>query len=70
MTIAVESARAEPRPALPLTAADQASIDAYLGAAERVDVLFDAAWKLCAGLMVLTLVTWALGLLPGAVRLF
>jgi hypothetical protein len=49
---------------------DQASIDAYLGAGERAAVLFDVAWKLCVGLMVLTLVTWALGLLPGAVQLF
>ncbi len=35
MTIAVESPHAEPRPAIPLSAADQASIDAYLGAGER-----------------------------------
>ncbi len=70
MTIAAESSHAEPRPALPLSAAGQASIDAYLGAGERAAVVFDVTWKVCVGLMVLTLVTWALGLLPGAVRLF
>lgn len=69
MTIA-ESPSAGPGPSIPLSAADQASIDAYLGAGERAAVLFDVAWKLCVGLMVLTLVTWALGLLPGAVQLF
>ncbi len=70
MTDVIEAPPMEATPGLRLTAADQAKIDAYLGAGERAAVLFDAVWKVCAGLMVLTAVTWVLGLLPGAVRLF
>jgi hypothetical protein len=70
MTNAAELPHADSGPAIPLSAVDQASIDAYLGAGERAAVVFDIASKVCVGLMVLTLVTWALGLLPGAVRLF
>jgi hypothetical protein len=70
MTNAAELPHADSGAAIPLSAADQASIDAYLGAGERAAVAFDIASKVCVGLMVLTLVTWALGLLPGAVRLF
>jgi hypothetical protein len=47
-----------------------ASIDAYLGSAERMALLADVVWKVCVVLGVLVVVTWALGVLPGAVRLF
>ena len=47
----------------------QASIDAYLGSAERVAVLADVVWKLCFALAVVLVVAWVLGVLPGAVRL-
>jgi hypothetical protein len=72
MTMAIESPplHAEAMPAIPLTAADRASMDAYLIAGERMAVLLDVVWKLCVALMVLTLAAWALGMLPGAVRLF
>jgi hypothetical protein len=49
--------------------ATQASIAAYLGSAERMLAVTDVAWKVCAGLMVLILVAWAAGVLPGAIRL-
>jgi hypothetical protein len=29
----------------------------------------DVGWKVCAALLVLVLVAWAMGVLPGAVRL-
>ena len=66
----IDPERAHATPAIPLSAADQSSITAYLSAGDRAAVLFDIVWKVCVGLMVLILVTWALGLLPGAVRLF
>jgi hypothetical protein len=82
MTTVIEPARVTIRPemppaaaaagvtmAIPLSAADQASIDAYLGAGERMAVLMSLVWKLCVGLIGLTLVAWILGVLPVAVRL-
>jgi hypothetical protein len=51
-------------------AATDASIAAYLGAGERMQSLMDLTWKTCAGLLVLIVVAWALGMLPVAVRLF
>ena len=44
-----------------------ASIDAYLGSAERVALLADVVWKVCVALVVALVVAWALGVLPGAV---
>ena len=52
------------------TPAAQASIAAYLGSAERMLAVTDIAWKACAGLMVLILIAWAAGILPGAIRPF
>jgi hypothetical protein len=37
---------------------------------ERAAVILGVAWKLCGGLMVVTLVSWTLGLLPAAIPLF
>ena len=54
----------------PHSAGDRASIDAYLGAGDRLAVQMSVAWTLCAGLIGLTLVAWVLGVLPVAVRLF
>jgi hypothetical protein len=48
----------------------QASTERYLGSGDRMAALLDPVWKLCVGLMVLIVVAWALGVLPGAVRLF
>jgi hypothetical protein len=70
MTTVIESSPAGATPGVPLSAAAQASIDAYLGAGDRMAVLMDVVWKACVGLMVLTLAAWALGVLPAAVRLF
>jgi len=47
----------------------QASIDAYLGSAERVTVLADVVWKVGVALVVVLVLAWVLGVLPGAVRL-
>lgn len=50
--------------------AAQAGIAAYLASGERVLTLMDVAWKLCVGLIVLVVVAWAFGALPGAVKIF
>jgi hypothetical protein len=50
--------------------ATEASIARYVAAGERMRVFADVALKICAALAVLIVVAWALGLLPGAVRLF
>jgi hypothetical protein len=50
--------------------ATQASIAAYLGSADRMLAVTDLTWKVCAALLVIVLVAWAAGVLPGAVRLF
>ena len=52
------------------SAAGRASIDAYLAAGDRMARLMSGALRACAVLFVLVLLTWGLGLLPGAVRLF
>jgi hypothetical protein len=52
------------------TPATQASIAAYLGSADRMLAVTDLTWKVCAALLVTVLVTWAAGVLPGAIRLF
>ncbi|MCA1648257.1 MAG: hypothetical protein LC797_23305 [Chloroflexi bacterium] len=51
-------------------AAVDASIAAYLNAGERMQTRMDLTWKTCAGLLVLIVIAWAMGLLPVAVRLF
>ena len=58
------------QPSLTENPASQASIAAYLGSAERMLAVTDLTWKLCGGLLVFVLVVWALGVLPGAIRLF
>jgi hypothetical protein len=50
--------------------ATDASIARYLGAGEGMLSIIDIAWKVFAALLVVLLVAWAVGLLPGAVRLF
>jgi len=62
-------ARAVP-PRLGDTPETNASIAAYLGAGERMQTLMDIAWKACAVLLALIVIAWALGMLPGAVKLF
>ena len=47
-----------------------ASTNRYIASAERVLVVADVGWKLGVGLIVLIVVAWAMGVLPGAVRLF
>lgn len=51
-------------------AASDASIARYLAAGDRMRAIMDAGLKICAALAVLVIAAWALGLLPGAVRLF
>ena len=50
--------------------AASASTTRYLASAERVLSMTDAGWKLGVGLVVLIVIAWAIGVLPGAVRLF
>lgn len=52
------------------TPATNASIAAYLSAGERMQSLMDVTWKLCAGLFLLVLAAWLMGLLPAAVSVF
>jgi hypothetical protein len=51
-------------------AATDASIAHYLSAGDSIATLMDLTWKICAALFVLVAVAWAMGMLPGAVRLF
>lgn len=51
-------------------AATDASTAAYLASSERMGVVVDLCWKVCAGLIVLVVLAWAVGVLPGAVKLF
>jgi len=46
------------------------SISAYLASAERMYGVADVAMKVGIALVVLLLVAWVLGVLPGATRLF
>jgi len=48
-------------------AASNAGIDAYLGAGDHMAIIMDITGKVC---MALIAVAWAIGVLPGAVRLF
>ena len=50
--------------------AASASTTRYLTSADRVLALSDVGWKLGVGLTVLIVIAWAIGVLPGAVRLF
>ncbi len=50
--------------------AASASTTRHLASAERVLGMTDVGWKLGVGLVVLIAIAWAIGLLPGAVRLF
>jgi hypothetical protein len=49
--------------------ATDASIARYMASGERVYALMDTGWKVLAALGVLILVAWALGALPGAIKL-
>ena len=59
-----------PQPSLADNPAAQASIATYIGSAERMLAVTDLTWKVCAGLLVVILIAWATGVLPGAIRLF
>jgi len=59
-----------PPPSTPLSAASDASIATYLAAGDRMRVLTGIFGLICVGLIALLMLTWALGLLPGAVKLF
>jgi hypothetical protein len=50
--------------------AANASILVYVRAGAQMLTLMDVTWKVGAGLFVLVALAWALGALPGAVRLF
>jgi hypothetical protein len=64
--LAVHSA---PQPSLADNPATQASIATYIGSAERMLAVTDVTWKVCAGLLVVILIAWTAGVLPGAIRL-
>jgi len=59
-------------PTVPLgtSAAANASIDAYLGAGDGMALIMGLTLKVCGTLIVLIALAWAIGLLPGAVKLF
>jgi hypothetical protein len=59
MTNDIQVMYTEATPGIPLGAADQANIDAYLGAGERRCPV-DVVWKVCVGLKALTAVAWTL----------
>jgi hypothetical protein len=42
----------------------------YIASAERALALWDVGWKVGVGLVVLIVIAWAIGVLPGAARLF
>jgi hypothetical protein len=52
------------------SAAADASIAAYLKAGERMRLIMDLTMIVCVGLLLLVIVAWTMGVLPGAVRLF
>lgn len=72
MAVSPRAAVLEPptTPRLGDNAATDASIAAYLGAGERMQGLMDVTWKVCAVVLALIVVAWALGVLPVAVKLF
>jgi hypothetical protein len=45
-------------------------IDAYLGAGDHMARMMDITGKICMALIALIALAWAIGVLPGAVRLF
>jgi hypothetical protein len=53
-----------------VTAEIQASIDAYLGSADQMQKVAGVVMWVCLAAIVLVIVAWVAGLLPGAVRLF
>jgi hypothetical protein len=48
----------------------QASIDAYLGSADQMHMVAGVVLWVCLAAIVLLIVGWVAGMLPGAVRLF
>jgi hypothetical protein len=48
----------------------QASIDAYLGSADQMHTVAGVVMWVCVAAIVLLVIGWAAGMLPGAVRLF
>jgi len=52
------------------TAEIQASIDAYLGSADQMQMVAGVVMWVCLAAIVLVIVGWVAGMLPGAVRLF
>jgi hypothetical protein len=52
------------------TAEVQASIDAYLGSADQMQMVAGVVMWVCLAAIVLVIVGWVAGMLPGAVRLF
>ena len=51
-------------------AASNAGIEAYLGAGDHMAMIMDITSKIGMALVALIALAWALGVLPGAVRLF
>ncbi len=61
---------AAPTAPLGISAAANASIDAYLGAGDGMARIMGLTLMLCSVLIVLIAAAWAIGVLPGAVKLF
>lgn len=59
-----------PSPGQVDTPGTNASILAYLESGERIRQVMDLAFKACVAVLVLVALAWALGVLPGAVKLF
>ena len=47
-----------------------ASIAGYVASGQRVRDVMDLVFKICVGLVALIALAWAVGVLPGAARLF
>ena len=47
-----------------------ASVARYVASGQRIRDVMDLVFKVCVGLVVLVALAWALGVLPGAVKLF
>jgi hypothetical protein len=69
--IAPQATETQPATAAGTVSAEvQASIDAYLGSADQMQMVAGVVMWICLAAIVLVVVGWVIGLLPGAVRLF
>ncbi len=68
--LSVATAVAIPIPVTAVQTASDHSVEAYLASAEQTKALAAITLYVASALIVLILLAWALGILPGAVRIF